>query len=373
MREETPEQNRPLRSGYTTGACATATSLAAAMDLLGLSVVDRVCITLPRGQEVEFDVFGLSRAVEGAVEVSTLKDAGDDPDVTHGARVFARVGLSDQPGVRFQAAEGVGTVTRTGLSLAPGEPAINPVPRQMISEHLQQLADEVGYQGGFEVAIGIEGGAELALKTLNPRLGIEGGLSILGTTGIVKPYSCSAYIASIHRAIDVARANQLDHLVACTGSVSEKKAMSEYALNEMAYIEMGDFVGAVLTYVRRHPVARLSLVGGFGKFCKLAAGHMDLHSRKSAIDMAWLAGLAGDQTLETCTTSLALLGRVPGLGNRITELALAVVAQRLARDDVPDIELDLVAVDRAGRIVGQSHGSTHDSNDQGIRPSLDAS
>ncbi|MFP8981399.1 cobalt-precorrin-5B (C(1))-methyltransferase, partial [Pseudomonas aeruginosa] len=235
MREETPEQPAPLRSGYTTGSCATATSLAAARLLLGGTTSDAVQIVLPKGQQVLMRL-EFCRAWENGAEAGTLKDAGDDPDVTHGALVFARVRLGAEPGVRFHAGPGVGTVTRPGLTLAVGEPAINPVPRQMIERHLAQLAAERGYAGGFEVAIGVEGGAELALKTMNPRLGILGGLSILGTSGIVRPFSCSAYIASIHQGIDVARANGVRHIAACTGNASEDAMRRRYGLPETAHI-----------------------------------------------------------------------------------------------------------------------------------------
>jgi cobalt-precorrin-5B (C1)-methyltransferase len=196
MREETPEQPAPLRSGYTTGSCATATSLAAARLLLAGIVSEVAEIVLPKGQHVPLPLVFCRLTADGA-EAGTVKDAGDDPDVTHGAIVFARVRLRAEPGVLFRAGPGVGTVTRAGLTLPVGEPAINPVPRKMMTEHLTELAAEHGYTGGFEVAIGVEGGEALALKTMNPRLGILGGLSILGTTGIVRPFSCSAYIASM--------------------------------------------------------------------------------------------------------------------------------------------------------------------------------
>ncbi|MEM7292581.1 MAG: cobalt-precorrin-5B (C(1))-methyltransferase, partial [Pseudomonadota bacterium] len=264
MREETDEQPRPLRSGYTTGACATATSLAAAQLLLTEKNATQIDIELPRGQQVTFELTACYRDGDKA-RADTTKDAGDDPDATHGATVFAEVQLSDTPGVRFAAAEGVGTVTRTGLALAIGEPAINRVPREMMTHHLESLAARLDYAGGFDVAIGIVNGEKIAEQTMNGRLGIIGGLSILGTTGIVKPYSCAAFIASIHQGIDVARANGVDHMAACTGSTSEQVARQLYGLDDMALLEMGDFAGAVLKYVRRHPVERLTVVGGFGK------------------------------------------------------------------------------------------------------------
>lgn len=361
MREETPEQPAPLRSGYTTGSCATATSLAAARLLLGGTISDAVQIVLPKGQQVLMRL-EFCRAWENGAEAGTLKDAGDDPDVTHGALVFARVRLSAEPGVRFHAGPGVGTVTRPGLTLAVGEPAINPVPRQMIERHLAQLAAERGYAGGFEVAIGVEGGAELALKTMNPRLGILGGLSILGTSGIVRPFSCSAYIASIHQGIDVARANGVRHIAACTGNASEDAMRRRYALPEIALIEMGDFAGAVLKHLRRAPVEKLSLCGGFGKISKLAGGHLDLHSRHSSIDLPQLAGWAAalgastalQDSMRAANTSQQALAQAHAEGVALGD-AVCAHALRFARGIVPtEVALEVFAIDRQGNLVGQA-------------------
>ena len=361
MRDETPEQPAPLRTGLTTGSCATVTSLAAARLLLAGCVSEHADITLPKGQQVTMPlVFCRLFAGDNCAEAGTVKDAGDDPDVTHGAIVFARVRLLTEPGVRFLAGPGVGTVTRAGLALSIGEPAINPVPRKMMTDHLLALAREHGYGGGFEVSIGVENGAELALKTMNPRLGIVGGLSILGTTGVVRPFSCSAYIASIHQGIDVARANGYAHIAACTGNQSEDAMRLRYNLPDIALIEMGDFVGAVLKHLRRAPVEKLSLCGGFGKISKLAAGHMDLHSRNSSIDLpqlaAWAASAAASTTLQEAmrdanTSQEALLlaheQGVP-LGHIVCEharqFALSVVPQ--------GIDVECFAIDRQGRIVG---------------------
>ncbi|MBN3793068.1 cobalt-precorrin-5B (C(1))-methyltransferase [Burkholderia sp. Ac-20353] len=371
MRDETPEQPAPLRFGYTTGSCATATSLAAARLLLAGSADDAVEIVLPKGQRVMMRLEFCRRttgtgtgtgAEADSAEAGTIKDAGDDPDVTHGALVFARVALATAPGVRFHAGPGVGTVTRAGLTLPVGEPAINPVPREMMTAHLTALAAEHGYAGGFDVTIGVEGGEALALKTMNPRLGIVGGLSILGTTGIVRPFSCSAYIASIHQGIDVARANGVDHLAACTGNASEDAMRAHYRLPDMALIEMGDFAGAVLKHLRRAPVARLSMCGGFGKLSKLAAGHLDLHSRHSSIDLPLLAQWAAEAgasdalqaAMRAANTSqealkLAQADGVP-LGDIVCTQALHV-----ARDIVPaSVAVEMFAIDRQGRFVGSA-------------------
>ena len=361
MREETREQPAPLRSGLTTGSCATATSLAAARLLLGGESSDAVSITLPKGKVVQMRLEFCRLTSQGA-EAGTLKDAGDDPDVTHGALLYSQVRLLAEPGIRFVAGTGVGTVTRPGLVLAVGEPAINPVPRRMISEHLQRLADECSYSGGFEVTVNVQGGEQLALKTMNPRLGILGGLSILGTSGIVRPFSCAAYIASIHQGIDVAHTNGYTHIAACTGNASEDTMRRVYGLPEIALIEMGDFVGAVLKHLRKVPVPRLTLCGGFGKISKLAAGHMDLHSRHSSIDLpqlaGWAADIGADEALQasiiTANTSQQALALAHAAGIPLGD-AVCAHALAFARSVVPaQVQVEVFAIDRQGGIVGRA-------------------
>jgi len=360
MRDETAEQPAPLRSGLTTGSCATATSLAAARLLLTGQALDAAQITLPKGKQVEMRL-EFCRLLEGGAEAGTLKDAGDDPDVTHGALLYSQVRLIDA-GIRFVAGDGVGTVTRPGLVLGVGEPAINPVPRRMITEHLTALAAECGYTGGFEVTVNVQDGAALALKTMNPRLGILGGLSILGTSGIVRPFSCAAYIASIHQGIDVATTNGYMHIAACTGNASEDTMRRVYDLPEIALIEMGDFVGAVLKHLRKVPVDKLSLCGGFGKISKLAAGHMDLHSRHSSINLEqlaqWAADIGADAELQaairaanTSQQALAMASAVGvKLGDEVCRHALA-----FARSVVPaQVQVEVFAIDRVGGIVGEA-------------------
>jgi len=374
MRGETSEVAAPLRSGYTTGSCATVTALAAAQLLVTGRFADRAEIVLPKGKAVDMRLLYCRQDGDGAV-AAVIKDAGDDPDVTHGAVVFTRVTLRAAPGIQFVAGPGVGTVTRAGLTLAIGEPAINPVPRQMITSHLQLLAQEAAYQGGFVVEVGIEDGENLALKTMNPRLGIVGGLSVLGTTGIVRPFSCSAYIASIHQGIDVARANAQHHLAACTGNASEDAIRARYGLPDMALIEMGDFVGAVLKHMRRAPVDKLTICGGFGKLSKLAAGHLDLHSRHSSIDLPLLAQWAAEagadlrlqQAIISANTSqqalaIAQAANVP-LGDLVCRKALAVARETAQPSDrggmVPlnplsFVHIEVLAIDRQGGIVGEA-------------------
>lgn len=359
MREETDEQQRPLRFGYTTGACATATSLAAARLLLAGEASSSSTIDLPRGQRVEFQLQYCKTTAEGA-QAGVIKDAGDDPDVTHGALISAQVQLEPTPGVRFHAGQGIGTVTRDGLAIAVGEAAINPIPRRMISEHLKDLAAERNYCGGFAVTIHCKDGDKLALKTMNPRLGILGGISILGTTGIVRPFSCSAYIASIHQAIDVARANGHQQIAACTGSTSEQSIQSLLGLEEMALIEMGDFAGAVLKYINKAPVKRLVIAAGFGKLSKLACGHIDLHSRASQVDFKYLGNTAGKlgappelvSTIEQANTSLAALKLATDQDIALAD-QVCLDARAVCRRYLPeDTEVAIYAFDKAGKQVG---------------------
>lgn len=368
MWPESQETPQPLKTGLTTGCCATACCVGAAQALLsgqGDAAASTVSVKLPRSKTVRLELCELTLA-PGFCRTATIKDAGDDPDVTHGARVFVELRLTSQPGVTFKAGKGVGTVTHEGLALGIGEPAINPVPRQMMHEHLQNLAEERLYQGGFEVTVGVEHGEALALKTMNLRLGIIGGLSILGTTGIVRPFSCAAYIASIQQGIDVAKANNITHIAAATGSGSEAAIRAHYQLTEMAIIEMGDFVGAVLKYLKRVQIPKVSLCGGFGKISKLANGHLDLHSRASSIDFDHLARLAesrgADATLSerirASNTSIEALNHCRENG---IDLARTVCEAALiqARKRVPGaIELDVWVVDRQGRLIGSAADGT---------------
>ena len=334
----------PLRTGFTTGACATAAAAAAAGFLIHGRWSDPVEIVLPRGQAVRFPLTG-ARAGEDWAEAGVIKDAGDDPDVTHGLTIRARVRQMPGAGLRFVAGEGVGTVTRPGLPIPPGEPAINPVPRQMIAAALTAIAP-----GGWEVTLSIPGGAAIAEKTWNPRLGILGGLSVLGTTGIVRPFSCAAWIASIHRGIDVARAAGLSHVGGATGAMSEAALRARHGLPDHALLDMGDFAGGMLKYLRRHPVPRLTIAGGVAKLAKLGQGALDLHSARSQTDFTALAALAGDARLATCNTVLEAVTLAPALPAQIAAAARAV-AQEAAG---PDIRVDVLAVDRAGNLLAEA-------------------
>jgi len=312
------KNNSDLRRGWTTGTCATAAAKAAATALLGADFPDPVEVALPGGGRPAFALARAERG-DGAALAGVVKDAGDDPDVTHGALVWARVTRgAPGSGLVFRAGEGVGTVTRPGLPIAVGEPAINPVPRAMIRTALEEVVAAHGGALDFMVEVGIEHGAKLAEKTLNPRLGILGGLSVLGTTGIVVPFSCSAWIHSIHRGIDVARAMGLGHVAGSTGNTSEKAVQALHGLPDQALIEMGDFVGGMLKYVRTHPVARVTLACGIAKAVKLAQGLADLHSKRGSVDHDFLARVAAE-----AGASDAVVARVRGANSALEVLQIA--------------------------------------------------
>lgn len=354
--------DRPLRKGWTTGACATAAARAAYGALLTGEFDDPVAIVLPRGERPSF-ALARRRLGQGFAEAAVLKDAGDDPDVTHGAVVHVRVDLGEPGGgVQFRAGPGVGTATLPGLPIAVGEPAINPAPRRMMCETIEALAAAHGATGDVVITISIDGGEALATKTWNPRLGIVGGLSILGTTGIVVPYSCSAWIHSIHSGIDVARASGFDHVAGSTGKTSEATVKRHYGLADAALLDMGDFAGGMLKYLRRHPLPWITIAGGFAKLTKLGQGNLDLHSSRSQVDFEALAMLMDDLGADPKLVSQA---RAANTANQVLSLAgaaglpLADVVARRARETAlatlaGEIRCDVMVVGRHGGIIGHA-------------------
>ncbi len=357
----TRKPDRPLRTGFTTGACAAAAAQGAARRLWTGVWAERARIRLPKGETPEFPLVDRAQG-EGWAEAGVVKDAGDDPDVTHGVTVRARLGAgAPGAGLVFRAGEGVGRVTRPGLPLGVGEPAINPGPRALIAATLEDLAEslEVAEPLDLEVAISIPGGAEIAERTWNPRLGILDGLSILGTTGIVKPYSCAAWIASIHRGVDVARAAGLAHAVAATGSTSERAAIALYDPPPHALLDMGDFAGGLLKYLRARPIPRLTIAGGFAKLSKLGQGALDLHSGRSQVDFAALGAWAREAgcdaasavAVESANTAMAALEVA---GPRLAaEAARRAKAQALDTLAGAPVDVEVLVVDRAGAIVAR--------------------
>ena len=357
----------PLRRGWTTGACATAATKAAFSALITGEFSSPVSIVLPKGEQPEFVLHHTENGVDYST-ASIIKDAGDDPDVTHGAEisVTVRPGIPGD-GVVFKAGYGVGTVTKAGLALEIGEPAINPVPRQMMRAVVAEIAEKFKHSGDVVLTVSVAKGEALAKKTWNPRLGILGGISILGTTGIVIPYSCSAWIHSIHRGIDVARANGLQQVAGCTGSTSEKFVQNHYQLPDEAMLDMGDFAGGLLKYFRKNPLPKLTIGGGFGKLTKLAQGHLDLHSGRSQVDFSLLAELLKklganpqlcEQTKSANTANEVLkLAQKSGLplADVIAQQACLMVRKALRNTET---QLNVLVINRQGELVGEAENES---------------
>lgn len=363
IKMEITKPDKPLRKGWTTGACATAAAKSAFTALITGKFLDPVAITLPRGESPSFNLAENELGEDYAL-ACVVKDAGDDPDVTHGALICARVRrLAAGKGVVFRAGRGVGTVTKAGLQLAVGEAAINPVPREMMRAAIKQTAALHNVAGDVEIEISVPDGEKIALKTMNPRLGILGGISILGTTGIVIPFSCSAWIHSIYGGIDVARAEGLTHIAGATGSTSEEAIQKLYDFPESALIDMGDFVGGMLKYLRRHPVEKVTIAGGFAKMAKLAQGMLDLHSRAGEVDMGFLAEIAKseqappDITLQIKNANSARHAfeiaktSTPGLADAVARLAWQTAAKTL---EGSGIFLEIAIFNREGELLAKT-------------------
>lgn len=361
----TPPRRRGLREGFTTGACATAAATAATQALLSGRLVDAVTIHLPIGRDASFQLIRCDLD-QASCHTAVIKDAGDDPDVTHGAEIHAVVAWSDEPGLHLKGGVGVGTVTRQGLGLEVGGPAINPVPRRMITEHVSAVAGPALADRGLDVTISVPNGAELAKKTLNGRLGILGGISILGTTGIVKPWSTASWRASVEQSVDVAVANGQRHVVLTTGGRSERFSMAIIPLPEIAFVEMGIFTGKALDRCVAHDVDRVTIAGFVGKFAKLAQGHFQTHVAGNQVDPVFLAnvataaGAAGSLVEEIAVANTARhvqeLVQAAGLTSFFEALA-ALVALRSFERVKGRFPIDTILFDFDGAVLARSaHG-----------------
>lgn len=278
---------RALRTGWTTGTCASAAAKAAVTALRDQAGQDTVEVALPGGRRVGFPVASCSLRAGQATAV-VVKDAGDDPDVTHGARLTVTARWSAEPGVTLEAGEGVGIVTKPGLGIEVGEPAITATPRAMI---IQAVAEVLGpQQRGVLVVISVPGGEKMARKTTNGRLGILGGISILGTTGIVRPFSTASWRASVEQAVSVMAAQGERTAVLCTGGRTEQCAMALLPeLPEVCFVAVGDFTGAAIRRALAVGLERVIFAGMAGKLAKLAAGVLMTHYTRSKVDLGLLA------------------------------------------------------------------------------------
>ncbi len=357
-------RRKRLRAGFSTGTAAAAAAKAALLALGGRGP-ERVQVSLPGGRQLEVKVAGLERLGPGQARAWVIKDAGDDPDVTNRAEIRARVGLLPPgPGeeVRILGGEGVGRVTRPGLPVEVGGPAINPVPRSMIHKALRQAWRQL-HQGPLrvEVEISVPRGRHLARHTLNPRLGILGGISILGTTGLVKPFSHQAYTATIESGLSVARASGARQVALSTGGKSEKRLMQLLPrLPEVAFIQIADFFGFALEATRRAGMDEVYLGCFFGKAVKQAQGLAYTHAHKAPLDLAplaaWLeqnrahsglvAEVAGANTARHALEILKAAGRLDAV-SWVGEGLLDQAAARLG----PGVALEGFILDHGGMVL----------------------
>ena len=291
-----------MRTGYTTGSCAAAAAKAAALMLLSGNrdagpAIAEATIRLPIGEEATLRIHRCEWVGDRRVLCSVVKDGGDDPDATHGAEICVTVERDlEGQGLRITGGPGVGTVTRPGTGIEVGEPAVTRVPRRMMAEAVSDAALSAGLEedAGFIAQVSVPDGEEIATKTTNARLGVLGGISILGSTGVVQPFSTAAWRASVHLAVDVAAANGLEHVVLSTGTRSEEYSRRHLDLPDMAYIEAGIFSGPSLKRCAMRNIGRATHVGMIGKFSKMALGHFVTHVAGNQVDTDFLAQLAGD-------------------------------------------------------------------------------
>ena len=341
-----------LHSGITTGTCAAAAARAATAALVGGAAPAEVEVRLPSGATIRVPVCSV-RVHEGAAAATAVvrKDAGDDPDATHGLEVHVRVAWDDSPGITFIAGEGVGIVTKPGLQVPPGEPAINPVPRQMIAAAIRALTPR-----GVRVEIAIPGGRAIAERTFNPRLGIAHGLSILGTTGIVRPYCKSALRDALKCTLDVAAACGVTTPVLVPGNIGAKAARARFVLREEQVVEVGNEWQFMLQRLSSYALRAVMILGHPGKLAKLAARQWDTHSARSAPAAPLVAELCREilgraapesPTTEGLFAALDATARKTLAGELARRIRFAVAAQ--TGGGVPVAAL---LVDMAGQEIG---------------------
>jgi len=359
-----PRDRKGLRTGFTTGACAAAAAKAATRYLVTGAELSEIETTLPNRASVRFALARCERTDDRAI-CSIIKDAGDDPDCTHGAELVAEVCLRGEPGVEIRGGAGVATVTRPGLGLTVGDPAINPVPRRNITEMVEQelAAGPPGALRGAVVTISVPGGEDMAKQTTNARLGLLGGISILGTTGIVQPYSTAAFKASVVQEIDVAAAAGVTTVVLTTGGKSEQYAQALHPeLPPQAFIQVGDFIGVGIKHSARRGMTRAIVVGMIGKLSKMAGGRLQTHVAGSEVDLDLLAEFAGEaggdaelvaqiRVANTARHVLELCRAAGVVG--ITGVICARAAGHLARAGGGALPVHVLLVDFGGALLGR--------------------
>lgn len=362
-----PVGRQRLRCGYTTGTCAAAAARGAAQALLTGIRPAGVEIDTPAGVRVQVELLDWSAGADWAM-CAVEKDGGDDPDVTDGMRIYARVSRRSDGTLRVDGGEGVGRVTRPGLDQPPGAAAINSTPRRMIAEQLAAALREAGDHGGLEAVISVPGGEVLARKTFNPRLGIQGGISILGTSGIVRPMSEAALVDSITLELDMAHAAGVQHLLVTPGNYGEDYARDHLGLETEGCISCSNYLGAAIDHAAGLGFSSLLLVGHLGKLVKVAGGAMNTHSRTAdgrRETMAAHAALCGaprglvERVFEAATTDAALeLLEEAGLRENVMASLTRALYENLRHRAGEEMEIQAVVFSNRFGLLGQTPGAS---------------
>lgn len=355
------KNSKKLRYGFSTGSCATAAASAATLMLLTKQQLDYASIEMPDGTLATFEIKDLK--LEGlCASCAVIKDAGDDPDVTDGLKICAEVSWAES-GLEIKGGDGVGLVTKPGLLCPVGDAAINPVPRRMITSNLQKILDDIGFPHGLKVTISIPGGKEVAQKTFNPRLGIVGGLSVLGTTGRVEPMSEKAIIDTIKICIDQKHLEDAENILIAPGNYG-LNYLNNYGLNKDKAVKISNFIGETLDYLTYKGFKRALIVGHIGKMVKIAAGVMNTHSSYADARLETLAAHsarlgAGPELIEelfncsTTKTALEILKEKPFFDQLCRNIVDKIQSHLTARV-FNTIQFEVVLVDYDNQLIAQS-------------------
>ena len=356
-----------MRCGYTTGTCAAAAARAAAELLLRGELVPAVTVSTPAGIDAVVEIEEHDTG-DGWAECAVRKDAGDDPDVTDGALVYARVERCDEPGIRVDGGIGVGRVTREGLDQPVGAAAINSTPRRMIAEQVAEAADMAGASDvGLLVTVSIPAGVELAAKTFNPRLGIEGGISVLGTSGIVRPMSEDALIASIELELKTLRARDVTDLLVVPGNYGRDFACGQLQLNMDDAVSCSNYFGATIDAANVLGFKRMLIVGHIGKMAKVAGGIMNTHSRVADCRVEVLAAHAAlvgapqqavRAIMDAATTDAALdVLQSCGLADTAMQSMMKSLADKLAHRAAGALQIEAIVFSNVHGVLGKTPGA----------------
>ncbi len=351
-----------LRTGFTTGTCATAGSMAAVLAITNQKKIDSVDVILPKKNTIQIKIADC-QFTKNSAKCLVIKDGGDDPDVTHGAEIWTEVSLTDKPNkIEIDGGKGVGRVTKPGLGLDIDSAAINPTPKKMIIENISKVAQDLLEKNGLSVIISVPKGKELASKTDNPRLGILGGISILGTSGIVIPYSTASFAAAIRQSLDVTVAMGDDTVVLTTGGRSEDFSRNIIKLPDHCFVQMGDFSGYTVQQCAKKKIKKAYVAGFIGKLTKMAMGVKQTHVKGSKVDMEFLSKLA-----QKCNANAKIVDEIQKANTArhvyeivtkeklvgFFDMVCEEVYKQLRNHSEKKFEMDVIMFDFDGKIIGR--------------------